>query len=61
MRNRTRYLFRQDRGRLWIRDDIGRSWQADRDERGRGVVFRWADMVMAVRAGNTRDNGRKSD
>ncbi len=61
LRNRTRYLFRQDRGRLWIRDDSGRSWPADRDDRGRGVVYRWADMVLEARAGNTRDNGRNND
>jgi hypothetical protein len=59
MRNGPRYVFRRERGSVWISDSTGGSWPVQHRDYGRAAVFRWADMSLEARQGSYR--GSSSD
>jgi hypothetical protein len=59
MRNGPRYVFRQERGSVWISDSSGGNWPVQHRDYGRAAVFRWADMSLEARQGSYR--GSSSD
>ena len=59
MRNGPRYVFRKERGSMWISDSSGGSWPVRHQDYGRAAVFRWADMSLEARQGSYR--GSSSD
>lgn len=56
MRNGPRYVFRRERGSVWINDSNGGSWPVQHRDYGRAAVFRWADMSLETRQGSYRGN-----
>ena len=54
MRNGPRYVFRKDRGSMWISDSSGGSWPVQHRDYGQAAVFRWADMNLEARQGSYR-------
>ena len=57
MRNGPRYVFRKERGSVWISDSSGGSWPVQHRDYGKAAVFRWADMSLEARQGSYRGSG----